>query len=63
MTEKNLPQIKIDKQKTTIEVPHKSLLKFIRIIFRLILPWFLSGSTVSLPPEHLPANPPIDQPH
>jgi hypothetical protein len=60
MKNKNFPRVKIDKEKITIEVPHQSLLKVARIIFRLILPWFLSGSTVSLPPEHPPASPPIE---
>jgi hypothetical protein len=61
MKDQKFPQVKIDKEKTTIKVPHRSLLKGARIIFRLILPWFLSGSTVSLPPEHPPAHPPIDR--
>jgi hypothetical protein len=61
MSNKNLPQVKIDKQKTTIDVPHTYLKRMAIMIFRLLLSMLLSGSTRSLPPEHPPTHPPIKQ--
>jgi hypothetical protein len=61
MNSKKFPQVKIDKQNTTIEVPHTYLKRMVIMIFRLLLSMLLSGSTRSLPPEHPPTHPPIDQ--
>lgn len=59
MNNKNLPEVKIDRQKTTIEIPHTYLAKLLKVLLRLLLSTLVSGSTVFLPPEQPPANPPI----
>jgi hypothetical protein len=59
MSNKNLPEVKIDQQKTTIEIPHTYLARLSAVFLRLLLSTLVSGSTVSLPPEQPPAHPPI----
>jgi hypothetical protein len=62
MNSKKFPQVKIDKQKTTIEVPHADLVKFLaRLVLRLTLSGLLSGSKAPMPPEQPPATPPIER--
>jgi hypothetical protein len=61
MSKKNLPQVKIDKQKTTIEIHHADLAKFLaNIVLRLVLSGLLSGSQTPLPPAQPPSLPPIE---
>jgi hypothetical protein len=52
-------QVTIKRGTTTIEVPHTYLAKLSEIFLRLLLSPLISGSTVFLPPDHPPANPPV----